>query len=77
MSAALKVKSFTILRVRAQVEWRPSWSLAGCERREEAFGQSDRQAVPGRLGGLPNVHISIAIVDRWGPGGRGSRNGSS
>ena len=23
--------------------------LAGCARREEAFGQSDRQAVPGRL----------------------------
>ena len=33
-----------------QVEWRPSWSFTGCARREEAFGQSGRQAVPGRLG---------------------------
>ena len=31
---------------------RPSWSFVGCSRQGEAFGQNDRQAVPGRLGAV-------------------------
>ena len=34
------------------IEWRPSWSFVGCAQQGEAFGQNDRQAVPGRLGAV-------------------------
>jgi len=35
---------------------RPSWSFAGCARREEKrVGQGDRQAVPGRLGAVCRI----------------------